>query len=61
MLEQFPRIELGSREDLEHVFRSIREHALAVVQEELKNARQLDRQSMKACQQTIDRVSGHLC
>jgi len=58
MPEDFPRIDIAEREDVEHVFEVIKKHANRLVKEELKkDGKDQDTEALMSCQRAIDRVS----
>jgi hypothetical protein len=58
MQDDFPKVDLSERGDLDHVLEQIRKHSLALLREELrKSGHSSDRKAQKTCEETIELVS----
>lgn len=57
MLDDFPKVDLSERGDLDHVLDQIKEYSLSLLQDELNKAGQAnDRKARKSCEETIELV-----
>ncbi|PWN37206.1 uncharacterized protein FA14DRAFT_170083 [Meira miltonrushii] len=55
MQDDFPKVDLTERGDLDHVLEQIRKHSLALLRDELDKAGQSnDRKVLKTCEETIE-------
>lgn len=60
MQDDFPKVDLTERGDLDHVLEQIRKHSLTLLRDELRKAGQSnDRKVQKTCEETIELVSDH--